>query len=365
MLETHLEKTVTVSLRPDESGKKLNSAELRGLPKSKDLPPLMGRADGRSVDVLVEKVLIEPLSEFMQRPSKKFRGRLVHLGFQLAGESAPKKPTPQESQWCELGAELLESVHAASLVIDDIQDMSLFRRGQPTLHRKHGVPIALNAGNWLYFWPLEKVAQWGLSPIHELRVYRVIHQALLRAHFGQGIDVGIAIDSLPQHEIREVCRTSLELKTGALMELAMALGAILGGASPVREAALGQFARAFGVALQMFDDLGNLKSHGIDDPKQYEDLLLRRPSWVWASAAEHLDASAYQEFCEVVRQLPKTEAWHSWVKTNPLRETARMEAKRFLNQALDELNRSLPDGRFFNETKELSDLADRLSRAYE
>jgi hypothetical protein len=48
---------------------------------------------------------------------------------------------------------VVESLHAGSLIVDDIEDDSDLRRDAATLHRIYGVPVALNAGNWLYFWP--------------------------------------------------------------------------------------------------------------------------------------------------------------------------------------------------------------------
>jgi hypothetical protein len=50
------------------------------------------------------------------------------------------------------------------------------------------MPIALNAGNWLYFWPAALLKQSGLSEDDLLLVYEHYHSTLLRAHFGQALD---------------------------------------------------------------------------------------------------------------------------------------------------------------------------------
>jgi hypothetical protein len=50
---------------------------------------------------------------------------------------------------------VVEFIHAGSLVVEDIEDGSRIRRGRVALHVRYGMPVALNAGNWLYFWPFE------------------------------------------------------------------------------------------------------------------------------------------------------------------------------------------------------------------
>ncbi len=222
-------------------------------------------------------MLLGPLKEFLSRPAKGFRGQFVELGYLLGGE--PIGLDEIARGLCERAAGVLETLHAASLVVDDIEDNSLMRRGSESLHVQLGIPRALNAGNWLYFWPLEDIRNWGLPAERELTLYRVCHEALLRAHFGQALDVSIPITSQPQEKIAEVVKASLELKTGALMALALELGAALRGAPAERRGRLGKFGREFGVSLQMFDDIGNLGLGRVErDPKQFEDLKLLRPS---------------------------------------------------------------------------------------
>jgi geranylgeranyl pyrophosphate synthase len=135
---------------------------------------------------------------------------------------------------CRIGAEVVELIHAGSLVVDDIEDGSRIRRGKPALHMRYGLPIALNAGNWLYFWPLELVKALELPSETTLSVYEYYHETLLRAHFGQAIDLGSRVDKLPQNCVAEVCRASMALKSGALMGFAMVLGGAIGRAPKQR-----------------------------------------------------------------------------------------------------------------------------------
>ena len=135
-----------------------------------------------------------------------------------------------------------------------------------------------------------------------MSVYEYYHQTLLRAHFGQAIDLGSRVDSLLQGCVAEVCRASMELKTGALMGFAMVLGGAIGGATKETMLMLDDFGRELGVALQMFDDLGNVL--GIREPsKRYEDLMLYRPSWAGRVPQKRV-RERLSAVCSAVNKLP-------------------------------------------------------------
>jgi geranylgeranyl pyrophosphate synthase len=187
---------------------------------------------------------------------------------------------------------MLEVVHAGSMIIDDIEDESLERRGAPTVHRIHGVPIALNAGNWMYFAPFALLRDLGLDPSAELHLHRRVSRVLLDCHFGQALDLGARPGEVAQAQIPDVVKTMSVLKTGRLLALAAEAGAITAGASCARASALADFGEALGVGLQMLDDLGNLSGRAPAD-KRYEDLRRGRLTWPWAWAASQLDEANF------------------------------------------------------------------------
>lgn len=221
-------------------------------------------------------VLEGPLAEVLARPGKAFRYNLVRAGYQLAGgRGAPP---------IELGM-IVEILHAGSLIIDDIQDGSTQRRGLPALHTSVGVPLALNAGNWAYFWPFEILRQAPLAPSRTALALAHLENTLLRCHHGQALDLGCDVTTLASEELPQVVTAIAELKSGALMRLAATLGALAAPDAPHQSIdAAGALGEALGVGLQRLDDLGNLL--GRKDPaKQYEDLRLRRATWPWAYLA--------------------------------------------------------------------------------
>ncbi len=227
--------------------------------------------------------LAGPVAEFLRRPGKHFRSRLVTLGWQFAGRAdAPPAALPL----------VVELLHAGSLVVDDIQDGSLQRRGRAALHRLVGMPAALNVGNWLYFWPLTLIKNLGLPVAVELALHRMCADALRVCHEGQALDLAARVGDLHPAEIRGVCRAVSERKTGALLGLSAGLGAAAGGADPATVQALTAFGVRVGVGLQMQNDLSELT--GAAGPlKHPEDLVHGRVTWPWAWAADRLPAGQF------------------------------------------------------------------------
>ena len=318
-----------------------------------------------SVRARLEPALRAPLRDILGRPSKRIRSEMVIAGYALAGERAELQPSSDlEAHRLSTLAEALEAIHAGSLVVDDIQDGSRERRGAPALHRSYGVPVALNAGNALYFWPLEWIRALELPESLELRLYRLAHAAIFRAHLGQALDLGSPMDEIEQEGVPAICAAALELKTGELMALAFGAGAALGGASPGRLAALMEFGKRFGVALQAHDDLGNLDLP-LTAPKRLEDLRLRRPTWVWSEAARLSSAADYERFREAVRALPDETALFAWLDERRFRELAKADAGRRLERALAFLREELgADGRFERALGAVQRAADQISSAY-
>lgn len=330
------------------------------LPPQDQISGLLDLNFGAGVDEIVDDSLLAPLRDFLKRPGKKIRGQMVEIGFQFASQKDPSQWTSEQKKTIQQASELLEALHAASLIIDDIQDDSQERRGEPTVHRKHGVPLALNAGNWLYFWPLANVENWNVSSQIKLDVYRICHRGLLRAHFGQALDVGLNIFKTPQEKIKSTCLASLELKSGALMAMGLTLGAVVGGANETLESLCDRFGHAYGIALQMFDDSGNAS---IEGPKQFEDLKLKRPSWLVAVAAEALSNAEFMEFQKAVELLPQTDLLKKVLKNTQLVELARTQAKVYLAEALEILENN-NEKLQHQPVQHIRELAELLVRAY-
>jgi geranylgeranyl pyrophosphate synthase len=308
------------------------------LPEDTRLAELLGFADAPAVENILRTALLEPVADLTANPGKRIRAQLVSFSYRLLNGDAP--PSVAAAKQCRACAEAIELIHAGSLVVDDIEDGSPVRRGRPALHLRYGIPVALNAGNWLYFWPFQLLKDTGLAADDLLFVYERYHRTLLRAHFGQALDLGAKVDALAKGSVEEVCLASMRLKTGALMGFATLLGGAIADAPESMLAVLDDFGRDLGVALQMFDDLGNVIGK-CEPSKRYEDLILCRPSWIWACAAQYSSPELYREFVAAVRQLPDTEDLNAWLEKQSLVEKTRASARSHLDRSFDQLKKRL------------------------
>ena len=231
-----------------------------------------------------ERVLLGPVREILSRPSKQFRANLVQIAWRLCGGGAGGPPPALTAA--------IEILHAGSLVIDDIEDDAELRRGAPALHRSHGIPVALNAGNWMYFFAFSLIDRAPLPDAIRTAVHRAMLRGVLDCHRGQALDLGHDVTRVARGELRGVVVGATRLKAGALTRLATELGAIAAGADAAQLAAIGEFGSALGVGLQMLDDLSTVTAAARLD-KSREDLWQLRPTWAWVWTAEQADAASW------------------------------------------------------------------------
>jgi geranylgeranyl pyrophosphate synthase len=296
-------------------------------------------ADGSAKDIpwrLWRQALYAPLSDFLSRPGKEFRGELLAQCWHFSGHKDGPPP--------EL-ALIVEALHAGSLVIDDIEDESLERRGRPALHRLYGTPAALNIGNWLYFWPFRLLESAELTGEIRAAAHRFITQVLLECHYGQALDLSVRLADLEPAEIPGVVRAITELKTGSLVGLAAGLGALASGAEERLVRAATQFGRGLGTALQMLDDLSGVATE-TRFHKGLEDVTHGRPTWPWAWLALTLEKQTFADLRAEAR------AVEGGASAEPLaRELGRLVAphgkKRvhlFIEQVFARLSAAVPPG---------------------
>jgi len=226
---------------------------------------------------LWRRALAGPAEDFLARPGKALRSSIVRGGWMLGGGAAAAFP--------DALALVLELLHAGSLIIDDVEDGAVERRGAPALHCTVGVPLAINTGSWMYFWALAELEQLDLSPARRLAAHRASIATLVRCHQGQALDLATTIADLDPTSAGGIVSAITRLKTGALCRLAGELGAIAAGAEPSARDAIADFAESAGCALQMLDDLGSIASPARRD-KGREDLRGGRPTWPWAWLAD-------------------------------------------------------------------------------
>ncbi len=239
-----------------------------------------------AADKVVEHTLHRPVAEFVGCRGKRVRGSLLQLAYAMAGGHGDVPP---------LVVEAIEGLHAGSLVIDDIQDGSEVRRDRPTMHRQIGVPLAINAGNWMYFRSLELLATSTLPSAQRCAMTAAMIGAGRQCHEGQAIDLGARVDQLPPRDWANIAESISVRKTGVLVGLAMELGATAAGAGCELTRSLRTLGCEIGVALQMRNDSSELA-----DDHRRDDLRNARVTWPWAWLADQSDSDTCRR---IARQL--------------------------------------------------------------
>ena len=154
-------------------------------------------------------------------------------------------------------AAAIEAMHTYSLVHDDLpcMDDDDLRRGRPTTHRAFDEATAVLAGDALLTVAFEILAHPETHPLAEIRAELVLR--LAEAGGSNGMVGGQMMDMQAAHlTLDEAAIVQLQrMKTGALFEFCCDAGAILGQAGTEHRARLRDYARQFGLAFQISDDL--------------------------------------------------------------------------------------------------------------
>ena len=159
-------------------------------------------------------------------------------------------------------AAAIEALHTYSLVHDDLPSMDNddLRRGQPTTHRKFDEATAILAGDALLTLAFEILAHPDTHPSGEVRCQLIA--LLAKAGGSEGMIGGQMMDiDAPGRSHTEGEIVLLQrMKTGALFEFCCEAGAVLGGGGSEDRERLRGYARDFGLAFQITDDLIDVTS---------------------------------------------------------------------------------------------------------
>lgn len=201
----------------------------------------------------VPEPLGEPVRALAGRPGKYLRSALLHAA--AAGAAAPRL--------VRLAA-LVELLHLASLLHDDVVDQGTSRRGAPSARAVVGDEHAMLAGLACFALAGREAAELGDG------LDAVIARAAAGLAYGEILDVERAFDTdLALPDYLEL----VERKTGDLFRLSCALGAAASGADSATLDAAGRFGAELGVAFQVLDDCLDLATIGTGKPVGTDHLL--------------------------------------------------------------------------------------------
>jgi len=191
----------------------------------------------------------------------------------------------------------VELIHAYSLVHDDMpcMDNDVLRRGKPTVHVRFGEAAALLAGDALQALAFEWItpADGSVPPAVQAVLCARLARAAGRGGMagGQAIDlasVGLALDE-------PALRHMHSLKTGALLQASVAMGAACGAAPADALAALERYGAALGLAFQVVDDILDVTADSATLGKTAgKDAAADKPTYVSLLGLEGARARASQ-----------------------------------------------------------------------
>lgn len=206
--------------------------------------------EGVPVGSPLHRYLYGILDEFISRGGKRVRPAMAMLACSAVG-GEPRKAL---DSGCAI-----EVFHAAALIHDDIMDASILRREQKCAHILHGIPLAINAGDYALGLVCTIVVRDPLLDDRtKIEVLDVIGEMSARTVEGQALDVGWVRDDLYDLTPDDYLNMALG-KTGYYSGIApLKVGAIIAGASDEEQKALEGFGRNSSIAFQIQDDLLNI-----------------------------------------------------------------------------------------------------------
>ncbi len=212
----------------------------------------------------------------------------------------------------------VELIHAYSLVHDDMpcMDNDVLRRGKPTVHVKFGEAQALLAGDALQALAFELLTpDAGVPAAMQATLCRMLARAAGCAGMagGQAIDLASVGKPLASEQLHQMHR----LKTGALLQASVLMGAACGEAGPSAQRALADYGAAIGLAFQVVDDILDVVGDaGTLGKTAGKDAAQDKPTFV-SLMGLHASQNYAQELLSQARASLKTDA---------LRDTAALRA---------------------------------------
>ncbi|KAL5339915.1 isoprenoid synthase domain-containing protein [Aspergillus crustosus] len=122
-----------------------------------------------------EKIVMGPYDYMLQNPGKDLRRQMINA-FNVWLKVPPES--------LAIITKVVAMLHTASLLVDDVEDNSLLRRGNPVAHSIYGTAQTINSANYVYFLALQEVQKLKSPAAIDIYV-----QELLNLHRGQGMDL--------------------------------------------------------------------------------------------------------------------------------------------------------------------------------
>jgi geranylgeranyl pyrophosphate synthase len=320
----------------------------------RNLEKILGRSGYSFSPEAIEKAVIEPSRYILEAGGKRIRPLLMLTAIEALGKN------PED--FLEFSI-IPEIIHTGTLIHDDIEDGSELRRNRPTIHKKYGIDIAINLGDFMFYFPM--VALLDSKKIRKsvkTKLLETYQRDMLRLGIGQGIDLlwhKLGVDPLKISE-SEYMQAAYS-KTGVLTSMAAEMGAILGGGNKKQIRALGKFGATIGIAFQIQDDILNITESKVADNKGGigEDITEGKITLLVIHALKVLPESERQRLIEIFRMHTTNpelirEAIAIIKKSNAI-EYAAKKKEELVKESIDAIDKVLPESKAKERLKLLAD----------
>jgi octaprenyl-diphosphate synthase len=199
------------------------------------------------VESLASVETVTTIGRYLQQSGgKRLRPALLLLCARFAGGGGKMA--------IQLGA-VVEMIHAATLVHDDVIDMARTRRGRPSTNVQWGNHTCVLAGDWLYMQAFQVALRE--RNFHVLDLLISLTQLMVEGEL-------IQLDRIGRIGITEAdCMELVDRKTACLFSACAKLGSVAAGADTPFEEKLGEFAWNLGMAFQLIDDMLDFTSREV------------------------------------------------------------------------------------------------------
>jgi len=249
-------------------------------------------------------------------------------------------------------ASAVEIFHNGFLIHDDIEDGSDQRRGAPTLHSAHGIPLALNAGDAMFVLSIRPLMDNlpGLGPALTWLVLGEIEHMVRESVEGQAIELGWVHDNRADLEDADYFRMCLKKTCWYTTMHPCRIGALIGARGAVPPTRLDSFGYFLGLGFQIQDDLLNLLGEGGKYGKEIGGDVLEGKRTLMLLHLQRTLPRARQEWLSDYLMLPRRERTHAdmteilaLMERHGSLEHARVTARFFAGAALEEFERVFGD----------------------
>lgn len=252
----------------------------------------------------------------------------------------------------------IELVHNFSLIHDDIEDGSAFRRHRPTVWKIWGEAQAINAGDALLSLAFLSLSHLQTQPEKSLHIVKILSDTCLKLCQGQFLD--IAYEKEKEVSIDDYLKMA-EAKTASLFETSLQLGALIGGAKPKVVKHLSLCGQKIGLGFQIQDDC--LSLWGERTGKFSPDILRKKKIFPVVYTMERGEERIKNELKEIYAKefLGEEDVVKvlSLLEKSGIEEECKKMADGYYAQALEELSAS---GLPISAQGELKEIIDFLKR---